>query len=43
MNILHITETVSGASGVATFVRELDAAEDRMRSRMAEPAGPGAW
>lgn len=26
MNILHITETVSGASGVATFVRELDAA-----------------
>ena len=25
MRILHITETISGASGVATFVREIDA------------------
>ena len=25
MTILHITETAEGASGVATFVRELDA------------------
>ena len=47
MKILHITETVAGASGVATFVRGLDAAlkakgvESRIASSVGELASEG--